>query len=1442
METYSRNFTQYHVHSYYSLLDSCTSPEEYIKRAAECGMKAFGWAEHGQIFNWHEKQKLCEQYGLKYLHGIEIYITEKHEEKVKDNWHTVLIAKNYEGFKEINNLFFKSSQPDHTYYKRRISVEEFLAISDNVIKISACIQSPLWQLRKLIMADEDEERKAKRKALYIAMAKHYDYYEIQYHNFPDNIEYTKLLYKMSKMFNKPLIAGTDTHSLNDYKAECRVILQYGKTENDWGNSENECDLTFKTYDELVEKFKEQSVLPEEEYLQAIENTNRMADSCEVLTFDKKDKYPYLYGEDDEKIMWETIKRNYKDKLDRGIITKDPAYIDQIKEEMAVFKKVNMVGFMLFMSEMMTWAKENHIATGFARGSVAGSLVAFITNITDVDPIKWHTIFSRFCNENRHDSPDIDTDWYEEDRYKIYDYIIDRFGKEKTGYVLALGTMAAKNTIATICRALCVKNHDEKYNLEIMEQIKHEYDADSDMARQKYPEVFYYFDGLVDCVVSQSQHPAGIIASPVNLYDFCGAFLGSEGQQILPLDMDCCHDVGLIKYDILGLKTVGVIDKTCKMIGKYFPRVDEIDFNDQAVYEDMNKNPATVFQFESSFAADCFKKMQCHSVFDISLVNACIRPSGTSYRDKLLMKELNDTGSDIVNELLSDSYQYLVYQEQINLFLSKICGFSGSDSDEVRRCIDENSLILMGNGNYKPIKEICCGDIVQSYNEYNISEPQSVINVFDNGIQDVYNIKCNNGYQITATQNHKILTQDGFKTVGNLSTDDYIMTPRKINAITDGLKPNKHLGESTMFLLGLLIGDGSIITSGDIHFTNHEKILIERFKECVNNLSRTGKNDCEFYINQQNGVTVDQIYSIYIKSYRYKDMLVRLLQRYNLFGRAKEKHIPDEFMLYPAGTKLINLLAGLFNTDGGYNSQGNYIEYYSISLMLVLQIKSLLLKFGIYSYVCEKYVKEYDYISYYLIIRQKNALTKFQTTILPFMIGQKQREFSQIINDASLNENAYDYLLPPKCRNEIKQMSSIMGISFNSIQKGMKVSSVDTYKNMPNTKVQKLIQNIYCPYTYQLLFAEYIPMQVKSIEYKGQSHVYDLEVAKNHNYIANNIIVHNCIAKKKEDKIAKALPKILEGYCAKSDKPRDIAEEEAKKFLKVIEDSSSYMFGYNHSLAYSMLSYLCGYYRHYYPVEYCTAYLTCANNDEDIVNGISLAQSLGIENLNVQFGHSSWDYSYDSAGRKIYRGLSSIPYMSKPMVDAMMNEAYNEEYADFIEVIKKLTSISTKINTKQLEILIKLNFFSKYGSISYLLTALSFYKKFKNRKKCFDLVKETMETIPFESKTSVYDTIKNEFEVTNMVTVVLPALKDYYFITDIKGGQYTMYELATGGTVKYKIRKKTLDSHTPINVGDIIKVTEVKPEGKWYKDANDKWIQSKENFENVVKNFIPVLDK
>ena len=279
------NYVCYHLHTELSLLDSCTNFKLYVDKAKELGQTAICFTEHGNCYNWIEKKMYCEEQGIKYLHGVECYLTKDllqideeniEPHKIRDNYHTILIAKNYVGLQEINTLIDLSTQEDHFYYKPRITFDEFKNISSNVIKISACLASPLNKLR-------DE-----------SLIQYYDYLEVQPHVYSDEQkEYNQWLYQMSLKYNKPLIAGTDTHSLNKYKAECRSILQ--KAKHITFTNEDEFDLTYKSYDEFVNMFEQQDCLPKNVYLEAIENTNRMAASVEEFELDKSFKYAKCYG-------------------------------------------------------------------------------------------------------------------------------------------------------------------------------------------------------------------------------------------------------------------------------------------------------------------------------------------------------------------------------------------------------------------------------------------------------------------------------------------------------------------------------------------------------------------------------------------------------------------------------------------------------------------------------------------------------------------------------------------------------------------------------------------------------------------------------------------------------------------------------------------------------------------------------------------------------------------------------------------------------------------------------------------------------------------------------------------------------------------------------------------------------------------------------------------
>lgn len=897
----------YHCHTDYSLLDSCTKYQDYIDLAVRDGSKALSISEHGKPLNWTEKWHACKEAGLRYIHSVEIYLTESLENKVRDNYHTILMAKNMDGLRELNSLVTKSCDKDHFYFTNRISFDEFLGMSNNIITTSACLASPL---NKLPITHPR----------YMELAMKYDFFEVQPHSHPEQVTFNKRLAELSKDLGTPLIAGTDTHSSSAYKAECRSVLLSAKHKS-YGDEET-FDMTYKTYDELAEMFRQQGSLSEEDYISAIDNTNLLYDMTEEIELDTTIKYPILYGtrDRDSKIFEETIERKFKEKLDAGIIPKsqETAFRIAIEEELRVFQKLKMDGFMLSMSELISWCKEQGMAIGTARGSVGGSRIAYVTDVIDLNPETWHTVFSRFCNEDRVEIGDIDIDCVESDRPAIFQHIVGRFGSDKTARVASYGTIQSKGVMDDVGRHLAKKwdeehpgKSDNPWSLPNIAKIKNEFDSEPEKTKEKYPELFYYYDGLIDTKVSQSVHPAGMVISPITLNDNFGVF-DKDGDMCLMLDMENVHDfTGLAKYDFLVLKTVQVIRDTCRYIGIPYPKSHEIDWFDEAVWDDMASSPSGIFQFEGVFAFDSLKKFRPKNIFDMSIVTACIRPSGASYREDLLARKPHSNPSEIIDELLRDNLGYLIYQEDTIKFLQQICGLSGSEADNIRRAI-----------------------------------------------------------------------------------------------------------------------------------------------------------------------------------------------------------------------------------------------------------------------------------------------------------GRKQK-----------------------------------------------------------------------------------------------------------------------------DRLDAAMPSILEGYCSKSPQPREVAESEAKEFLQIIEDSASYQFGYNHSIAYCLLGYLCAYYRHYYPLEFLTSFLNNAANDDDIKNGTVYANRIGVLVTMPKWGLSKGDYFFDKKQNVIAKGLTSIKYMGANIAEELYNLAQNTDAKRFVDVLLAVNNSS--LDARQLDILIKLDYFSSFGNQRELLRIADM---FVDLFKCGDAKKVSREKIdgtPLEPIISKY---------------------------------------------------------------------------------------------------------
>lgn len=717
-----KNYVVYHLHSDLSNgvtnIDSVTKYNEYIDYAKSLGMKAMAFSEHGSVLEWVHKKNAIEKAGMKYIHAEEFYVTkelyqypddtelcesllgtdpeeaqkeieeflEGNKFQVRDNYHCVLIAKNYEGVKEINALSSKAFARDgHFYYQPRISFEELINTSDNILITTACIGGILASGTP----DIQEEF-----LNFLVKNKDRCYLEIQHHCDDMQIKYNQYLAKISTQYGIPLIAGTDTHSLNDEHMRGRAIMQRSKDVK--FDSESAWDMTFKSYNELIAAYEKQFAIAKDVYLKAIEETNRMADRIEEFYLDYSYKYPKLYedslAEIKKKIVsgikWRGIdkKKNYKE------------YQDRIVYELKTYIHNNALDFMLLEEDYKTELRKDGVKYGYSRGSVSGSLIAYLLGITEVDPIRFNLNFERFMNEERVSLADIDSDWFKEDRWKVREYLFNR-EKLYCCNIITFNTVKMKGAIKDVGRALGMTPQETQALSNLVQEDENKHEFVEEKYRLQYQELFEYVDIVVGTITSLGRHAAGLVVSPYPVEDVFGTlYISSDEKPISQINMKEIDSLNFVKLDVLGLDCVGLIYKTCEAAGIPFLTPDNLDFNDEEVWEDIAKDTTLIFQFESDFAGSYLRDILRPQVIKkikeknpnlsyidlMSMANGAIRPAGESYRTKLAAGIYRDNGNDALNKFLAPTLGFLVYQEQIIEFLHRFCGFTMGEADIVRR--------------------------------------------------------------------------------------------------------------------------------------------------------------------------------------------------------------------------------------------------------------------------------------------------------------------------------------------------------------------------------------------------------------------------------------------------------------------------------------------------------------------------------------------------------------------------------------------------------------------------------------------------------------------------------------------------------------------------------------------------------------------------------------
>lgn len=691
------NYTLYHLHSDLSNgvtnIDSVTKYNEYIDRAKECGMKAMAFSEHGSLFEWWHKKCAIEEAGMKYIHAIEAYLTESLDEKVRDNYHCVLIARNYDGFLELNELVSNSfnRNDNHFYYVPRISFDELFNTSKNIIVTSACIGGVLGK-------GGEETRSKFLNFLYANKSR--CFLEIGHHSDERQVEYNKKLIKLSQYSGVPLIAGTDTHVLNETHERGRAILQESK--NIHFGDEDKWDLKFKTYDELIEAYELQGSAPKDVYMSAIENTNVLADMVEPFQIDCGTKYPHIYSNPEQ-----TFEKKVFDAIEHHpYATKNHSkeeILNVVREELDVYKKTQSIDFMLLQSYLREWEKKHNIACGYGRGSVSGSMIAYLLGITEMDSIKFGLNFFRFMNPSRVTNADIDTDYAGKDRDRVKEFLL----KEKMGLpnirsaeIITFNTIATKGAIRDVCRGMFHDSEDVNY-LDLANEIVKETELDEESARIKYPDVFEFVDIVSGTIVSIGTHPSGVLISDLPIESTIGlCSVSTSDYPVSMINMKELDDQMYVKLDILGLDNIGVINDTCKMLGIERLTPDNVDLEDEKVWKSIRDDTTLIFQWESNSAQAYLKKFMSDKTVEIakrrtpnfsmlkwmSFGNGLIRPACASFRDSVARGDFYDNGFDALNKFLAPEAGRIAMQETIMQFLVKFCGYSAAESDNVRRGI------------------------------------------------------------------------------------------------------------------------------------------------------------------------------------------------------------------------------------------------------------------------------------------------------------------------------------------------------------------------------------------------------------------------------------------------------------------------------------------------------------------------------------------------------------------------------------------------------------------------------------------------------------------------------------------------------------------------------------------------------------------------------------
>ena len=697
------NFTHLHVHTEYSLLDGSNKINEYVSRVKELGMKSAAITDHGVMFGCIDFYKAAKAAGIKPILGCEVYVApgsrfDKEKGKEEDRYyHLVLLAETQEGYQNLIKIV-SYGFVDGFYYKPRVDMELLEQYHEGIIALSACLAGEVARNLARGFYEEGKEAALRYEKIF---GKGNFFLELQDHGIPEQRQVNHELIRMSRETGIELVATNDVHYTYSSDAEAHDILlcvQTGKSLKDENRMRYEGGQYYvKSEEEMRRLFP---YAPE-----AIENTGKIAERCNVEIEFGVTKLP-KFDVPDGYTAWEYLNKLCFEGLDKRYTDNKEELKKRLNYELGVIKDMGYVDYFLIVWDFIRYAREQGIMVGPGRGSAAGSLVSYTLGITKLDPIKYDLLFERFLNPERVSMPDIDVDFCFERRQEVIDYVVEKYGKDQVVQIVTFGTMAARGVIKDVGRVMDVPYVQCDT---IAKMIPQELNITIDKAMKANPELkkIYETDETVRKLIDMSRrleglprhtsmHAAGVVISQKPVMEYVPLSRGSDGSLVTQFTMTTLEELGLLKMDFLGLRTLTVIQNAEKLVRRdkgIELDMDKIDYEDKKVYGMLGAGKTEgVFQLESTGMKNFMKELKPGNLEDIIAGLSLYRPGPMDFIPQYIKGKNNPDEIHYdcpeLEPILKATYGCIVYQEQVMQIVRSLGGYTLGRSDLVRRAMSK----------------------------------------------------------------------------------------------------------------------------------------------------------------------------------------------------------------------------------------------------------------------------------------------------------------------------------------------------------------------------------------------------------------------------------------------------------------------------------------------------------------------------------------------------------------------------------------------------------------------------------------------------------------------------------------------------------------------------------------------------------------------------------